>query len=221
MTPLLQTKFRQQRVYFNKMIAIIDYGVGNLFSLTSSFKKIGIDVVATADKEVIKSAEKLILPGVGAFADAIKKLRDSGLDEVIIDEAKKGKKIMGICLGMQLLFEKSYEYGEHDGLGLLKGKVVPMENRIHANLKIPHIGWNALNFKRDSEIFRYINDGDFVYFGHSYYGADCDESVVATSEHGAEITAAVQKENVYGCQFHPEKSGSVGLNILKAFCETE
>ena len=221
MTPLLQTKFRQQRVYFNKMIAIIDYGVGNLFSLTSSFKKIGVDVVATADKEVIKSADKLILPGVGAFADAVKKLRDSGLDKVIIDEAKKGKKIMGICLGMQLLFEKSYEYGEHDGLGLLKGKVVPMENRILANLKIPHIGWNALDFKRDSDIFRYINDGDFVYFVHSFYADECDDSVIATSEYGAEITAAVQKENVYGCQFHPEKSGSVGLNILKAFCETE
>lgn len=203
------------------MIAIIDYGVGNLFSLTSSFKKIGVDVVATADKEVIKSADKLILPGVGAFADAIKKLRDSGLDRVIIDEAKKGKKIMGICLGMQLLFEKSYEYGEHDGLALIKGKVVPMENRIPSNLKIPHIGWNALDFKRESEIFRYINDGDFVYFVHSFYADECDDSVIATSEYGAEITAAVQKENVYGCQFHPEKSGSVGLNILKAFCETE
>ena len=203
------------------MIAIIDYGVGNLFSLTSSFKKIGVDVVATADKEVIKSADKLILPGVGAFADAIKKLRDSGLDKVIIDEAKNGKKIMGICLGMQLLFEKSYEYGEHDGLALLKGKVVPMENRIPSNLKIPHIGWNALDFKRESEIFRYINDGDFVYFVHSFYADECDDSVIATSEYGAEITAAVQKENVYGCQFHPEKSGSVGLNILKAFCETE
>ena len=203
------------------MIAIIDYGVGNLFSLTSSFKKIGVDVVATADKEVIKSADKLILPGVGAFADAIIKLRDSGLDRVIIDEAKKGKKIMGICLGMQLLFEKSYEYGEHDGLALLKGKVVPMENRIPSNLKIPHIGWNALDFKRESEIFRYINDGDFVYFVHSFYADECDDSVIATSEYGAEITAAVQKENVYGCQFHPEKSGSVGLNILKAFCETE
>lgn len=203
------------------MIAIIDYGVGNLFSLTSSFKKIGVDVVATADKEVIKSADKLILPGVGAFADAIKKLRDSGLDRVIIDEAKKGKKIMGICLGMQLLFEKSYEYGEHNGLGLLKGKVVPMENRIPANLKIPHIGWNALDFKRESEIFRYINDGDFVYFVHSFYADECDDSVIATSKYGAEITAAVQKENVYGCQFHPEKSGGVGLNILKAFCETE
>ena len=203
------------------MIAIIDYGVGNLFSLTSSFKKIGVDVVATADKQVIKSADKLILPGVGAFADAIKKLRDSGLDRVIIDEAKKGKKIMGICLGMQLLFEKSYEYGEHDGLALIKGKVVPMENRIPSNLKIPHIGWNALDFKRESEIFRYINDGDFVYFVHSFYANECDDSVIATSEYGAEITAAVQKENVYGCQFHPEKSGSVGLNILKAFCETE
>ncbi len=203
------------------MIAIIDYGVGNLFSLTSSFKKIGVDVVATADKEVIKSSDKLILPGVGAFADAIKKLRDSGLDRVIIDEAKKGKKIMGICLGMQLLFEKSYEYGEHNGLGLLKGKVVPMENRIPANLKIPHIGWNALDFKRESEIFRYINDGDFVYFVHSFYADECDDSVIAASKYGAEITAAVQKENVYGCQFHPEKSGGVGLNILKAFCETE
>ena len=203
------------------MIAIIDYGVGNLFSLTSSFKKIGVDVVATADKEVIKSSDKLILPGVGAFADAIKKLRDSGLDKVIIDEAKKGKKIMGICLGMQLLFEKSYEYGEHNGLGLLKGKVVPMENRIPANLKIPHIGWNALDFKRESEIFRYINDGDFVYFVHSFYADECDDSVIAASKYGAEITAAVQKENVYGCQFHPEKSGGVGLNILKAFCETE
>ena len=203
------------------MIAIIDYGVGNLFSLTSSFKKIGVDVVATADKEVIKSADKLILPGVGAFADAIKKLRDNGLDRVIIDEAKKGKKIMGICLGMQLLFEKSYEYGEHDGLALLKGKVVPMENRIPSNLKIPHIGWNALDFKRDSEIFRYINDGDFVYFVHSFYADECDDSVIAASKYGAEITAAVQKENVYGCQFHPEKSGGVGLNILKAFCETE
>lgn len=203
------------------MIAIIDYGVGNLFSLTSSFKKIGVDVVATADKEVIKSADKLILPGVGAFADAIKKLRDSGLDRVIIDEAKKGKKIMGICLGMQLLFEKSYEYGEHNGLGLLKGKVVPMENRIPANLKIPHIGWNALDFRRESEIFRYINDGDFVYFVHSFYADECDDSVIAASKYGAEITAAVQKENVYGCQFHPEKSGGVGLNILKAFCETE
>ena len=203
------------------MTAVVDYGVGNLFSLCSSLKAIGAEATVTGDPEVIKKADRIILPGVGAFADAVKKLRDSGLDKVIIDEAKKGKKIMGICLGMQLLFEKSYEYGEHDGLGLLKGKVVPMENRIPANLKIPHIGWNALDFKRDSEIFRYINNGDFVYFVHSFYADECDDSVIATSEYGAEITAAVQKENVYGCQFHPEKSGSVGLNILKAFCETE
>ena len=201
------------------MIAIIDYGVGNLFSLTSSFKKIGVDVVATADKEVIKSADKLILPGVGAFADAIKKLRDSGLDRVIIDEAKKGKKIMGICLGMQLLFEKSYEYGEHDGLALLKGKVVPMENRIPSNLKIPHIGWNALSIKKESPLFKYLKNGDHVYFVHSYFAKDCDESLLATTEYGKELTAAVAYKNIYGCQFHPEKSGDIGLKILKAFCE--
>ena len=184
-------------------------------------KKIGIDVVATADKEVIKSADKLILPGVGAFADAIKKLRDNGLDRVIIDEAKKGKKIMGICLGMQLLFEKSYEYGEHDGLALLKGKVVPMENRIPANLKIPHIGWNALKFKAESPLFKFINDGDCVYFVHSFYAENCDDSLIATAEYGKELTAAVADKNIFGCQFHPEKSGNVGLNILKAFCELE
>ena len=203
------------------MIAIIDYGVGNLFSLRSSLNKIGADTVVTADPEVIAKADKLILPGVGAFADAAKKLRDSGLDKVIKAEAAAGKPIMGICLGMQMLFEKSYEYGEHEGLGLLKGAVVPMEGSIPANLKIPHIGWNALHFRKESPLFRYIKEGDCVYFVHSFYASSCEDSLIATAEYGKELTAAVAKDNVMGCQFHPEKSGDVGLNILRAFCEEE
>ena len=203
------------------MIAIIDYGVGNLFSLRSSLNKIGADTVVTADPAVIAKADKLILPGVGAFADAAKKLRDSGLDQVIKAEAAAGKPIMGICLGMQMLFEKSYEYGEHDGLGLLKGSVVPMEGSIPANLKIPHIGWNALKFEKDSKLFKYIQEGDCVYFVHSFYATGCEDSLIATAEYGEELTAAVAKDNVMGCQFHPEKSGDVGLNILRAFCEEE
>lgn len=203
------------------MIAIVDYGVGNLFSLISSFKKIGADIVVTADPDIIKSADRIILPGVGAFSDAAKKLRDSGLDKVIIAEANKGKKLMGICLGMQMLFEKSYEYGCHTGLGLLKGSIVPMQGSIPDNLKIPHIGWNALHFTRESNLFKYIKQNDCVYFVHSFYATDCNDSVVATAEYGKELTAAVQKDNIMGCQFHPEKSGEVGLNILRAFCEME
>lgn len=203
------------------MIAIIDYGVGNLFSLISSLKKIGADIVVTADPSVIESADRIILPGVGAFQDAAAKLRDTGLDKVIVKQAQSGKKIMGICLGMQMLFEKSYEYGEHKGLGLLKGNIVPMLGYIPNNLKIPHIGWNALHFTRDSNLFKYIKNDDCVYFVHSFFATDCDDSVIATAEYGKEITAAVQKDNVMGCQFHPEKSGEVGLNILKAFCEME
>lgn len=203
------------------MIAIVDYGVGNLFSLCSSLRRIGADVLVTSDPDRIREADKLILPGVGAFADAAKKLRDSGLDRVIREQAAKGRQIMGICLGMQLLFEKSYEFGEHQGLGLLKGCVVPMEGTIPAELKIPHIGWNALRFKRESKLLRHIKEGDCVYFVHSFYVDERAESVVATAEYGRELTAAVQKDNVMGCQFHPEKSGEVGLNILRAFCETE
>ena len=204
------------------MIAIVDYGVGNLFSLKSSFQSIGAEVVVSPDEAVIRSADKIILPGVGAFEDAAAKLRASGLDKVLIDEAKNGKPILGICLGMQMLFEKSFEYGEHEGLGLIKGSVVPMEGTIPEDLKIPHIGWNALHFtKNKSELFKYISENDCVYFVHSYYADGCDESVIATAEYGKEITAAVQSKNVYGCQFHPEKSGNVGLNILKAFCEME
>ncbi|MBQ9148303.1 MAG: imidazole glycerol phosphate synthase subunit HisH [Oscillospiraceae bacterium] len=203
------------------MIAIIDYGVGNLFSLRSSLSKIGAEAVVTADPTVIAAADKLILPGVGAFADAAQKLRDSGMDQIIRAEAAAGKPIMGICLGMQMLFEKSYEYGEHEGLGLLKGAVVPMEGVIPANLKIPHIGWNALHFTRSSKLFRYIKEGDCVYFVHSFYASGCEDSLIATAEYGAELTAAVERGNVMGCQFHPEKSGDVGLNILRAFCEEE
>jgi glutamine amidotransferase len=204
------------------MIAIIDYGVGNLFSLSCSLKAVGADVIITGDKEVIEKADKLILPGVGAFRDAADKLFSSGLSEVVVEQVKKGKPLMGICLGMQMLFEKSFEYGEHKGLGLIKGEVRPIAEVIGEGLKIPHIGWNALNFpknKEKNELFKYLNEGDFVYFVHSYYGADCDEAVIATSEYGAPLTAAVASRNVYGCQFHPEKSGEVGLKILKAFCE--
>ena len=203
------------------MVAIVDYGVGNLFSLKSSLEAIGEEVVVSGDKNDIINAERIILPGVGAFSDAAAKLKNTGLDKVLIEEAAKGKPIMGICLGMQMLLEKSYEYGEHTGLGLIKGEIKPIENVIPKDLKIPHIGWNSLDFKGEkNEIFKYLNEGDFVYFVHSYHAENCPD-VIATSEYGADLTAAVAKDNVYGCQFHPEKSGDVGLKILKAFCETE
>ena len=202
------------------MIAIIDYGVGNLFSLKCSFESIGADICVTSDPKVIAKADRIILPGVGAFEDAAKKLRDSGLDKVIKKECAEGKPLLGICLGMQLLFERSFEYGEHEGLGLIKGSIRPISDVIDADLKIPHIGWNALHFgKNKDELFKYLNEGDFVYFVHSYYGADCAESVIATTEYSAELTAAVRNKNVCGVQFHPEKSEKVGLSILKAFCE--
>ena len=204
------------------MIAIIDYGVGNLFSLTSSFAAIGAEAIATNDPDVIRAADRLILPGVGAFEDAAKKLFASGMAALVTEEAKRGKPIMGICLGMQLLFEKSYEYGEHEGLGLLSGSVRPIADVIPTDYKIPHIGWNALTITRpNSPIFRYLKNGDHVYFVHSYYATDCADSVIATAEYGAPLTAAVQKDNIFGCQFHPEKSGKVGLDILRAFCDCE
>ena len=206
------------------MIAIIDYGVGNLFSLQSSLKYIGQDVAVTADPAIIEEADRIILPGVGAYEDAARKLRDSGMADLVTQQAKAGKPLMGICLGMQLLFEKSYEYGEHEGLGLIKGSVVPIKDVVTDEYKIPHIGWNALRFKgRAAEgsepLFKYTKEGDHVYFVHSYYAADCEGSTIATTEYGAELTAAVADGKIYGCQFHPEKSGSVGLNILRAFCE--
>lgn len=199
------------------MIAIVDYGVGNLFSLKSSFSAIGEEVTVTSDENVLRNADKIVLPGVGAFEDAAKKLKSSGLDQVIVSLALSGKPLLGICLGMQMLFDESYEYGCHKGLGLIPGKVVPMEGVIPAELKIPHIGWNALKMNQGCEITKYIKEGDFVYFVHSYY-ADCDEKYkVAVSEYGKDLTAIVKKDNVFGCQFHPEKSGEVGLNILRAF----
>ena len=201
------------------MIAIIDYGVGNLFSLVSSFKAIGVEAVVTDREEVIRAADKLILPGVGAFGDARRKLAQTGMDKLVLQEAEAGKPIMGICLGMQLLFEKGYEYGIHDGLGLLKGEVVSMEGVVPADYKIPHIGWNGLIIKRENPLFRYIKDGDHVYFVHSYYAKNCGDSLLATAEYGPELTAAVAKGNIYGCQFHPEKSGNVGLNILRGFAD--
>ena len=202
------------------MVAVIDYGVGNLFSLKSSFSAIGEEVTVTGNPKEIGRADRIILPGVGAFGDAAKKLKLSGLDEVLKEEAEKGTPIMGICLGMQLLFDKSFEYGVHEGLGLIKGDVVPLSEKIPSGLKIPHIGWNELIIKdASSPIFKRIGEGDHVYFVHSFYAANCEESVIAYTEYGAPITAAVANKNVFGCQFHPEKSGNVGLNILKAFCE--
>lgn len=201
------------------MTVIVDYGVGNLFSLQSSLHFIGEEAVVSSSAEIIASADRIILPGVGAFGDAINKLRDTGLDKVILSEVKKGKPMLGICLGMQMLFEKSYEYGEYEGLGLIKGSVKAMQGVIDENLQIPHIGWNALKFTKNSVLYKYINEGDCVYFVHSYFGADCDEALTATAEYGIDITASVENDNVYGTQFHPEKSGEVGLKILKAFCE--
>ena len=201
------------------MIAIVDYGVGNLFSLESSFAAIGAPVVVTGDAAVLRDAERIVLPGVGAFGDAADKLRATGLDAAVKAEAAAGKPLLGICLGMQLLFDKSFEYGEHAGLGLIPGAVRSISEVIPADYKIPHIGWNALIYKKPTPLFRCIREGDCVYFVHSFAAMDCADSVVATAEYGPELTAAVQKENVFGCQFHPEKSGKVGLNILKAFCE--
>ena len=220
------------------MITIIDYGVGNLFSLSSSLSYLGLENKVSRDPEDLRKADHIILPGVGAYGDAIAKLRGSGMAEPLLDEAKAGKPIMGICLGMQLLFDKSYEYGEHRGLGLIHGNVKPIEPVIPqglkigelsaveevnpANLKVPHMGWNSLHLTEKGKkhpLFKYSKEGDYVYFVHSFYGKDCDESLLATSEYGIPVTASAANENVMGCQFHPEKSGEVGLRILKAFSE--
>ncbi|MBE6562286.1 MAG: imidazole glycerol phosphate synthase subunit HisH [Ruminococcaceae bacterium] len=202
------------------MIAIVDYGVGNLFSLKSSFAAIGVETVVSGDEKILKSADKIILPGVGAFSDAAAKLKATGLDAFLKEQAASGKPLMGICLGMQMLFDRSYEYGCHEGLGLIPGEVRPISEVIPNDLKIPHIGWNALKFTENkTEIFKYINDGDHVYFVHSFYGTKCESYVTANAEYGAPLCASVQKDNVYGCQFHPEKSGKTGLAILKGFCD--
>ena len=198
------------------MIGIIDYGVGNLFSLKSSLESIGQQVFVSGKEEELEKADRLILPGVGAFGDAAAKLRASGLDAFVREQAAAGKPLMGICLGMQLLFEKSYEYGDHEGLGILKGQVVGMSGRLPADLKIPHMGWNALQLTKPAKL---LEEGSYVYFVHSFYAENCEESIAAITDYGIPITAAVEKGNVFGCQFHPEKSGNVGLSILRAFCE--
>jgi glutamine amidotransferase len=203
------------------MIAIIDYGVGNLFSLRSSFEYIGADAVVTGDAHEIARCDRIVLPGVGAFQDAADKLRRSGLDDVVRSEAGRGKPLLGICLGMQLLFDRSLEYGEHEGLGLTPGRVVPLTPLLPPELKVPHIGWNALNFPKDrpkSRLFQFVNEGGHVYFVHSYCATECGDAVIATAEYAVPVTAAVERENVFGTQFHPEKSGETGLNILRAFC---
>ena len=201
------------------MIAIVDYGVGNLYSLEQSFNAIGAKVMVTADPDCLKNADKILLPGVGAFGDAAEKLRNTGMADAVTEQAAEGKPLMGICLGMQLLFDRGYEYGDHAGLGLIHGEVRPISQVIPRELKIPHMGWNALNFTRESKLFSNIHNGDYVYFVHSYYAANCQAATIATAHYGAPLTAAVEKDNVFGCQFHPEKSGKVGLEILRAFSE--
>ncbi len=202
------------------MTAIIDYGIGNLFSLKSSFARIGEAAVVTSDVNVIRGAERIILPGVGAFADAAKALEQSGLGEVVVNEARGGKPLMGICLGMQLLFDKSFEYGEHRGLGLISGEVRALSETLPEGLKIPHMGWNRLTFTGEkNKIFKYADEGAFVYFVHSYHAVGCEDALIAVTDYGMPVTAAVGRGNIWGCQFHPEKSGEVGLSILKAFCE--
>ena len=200
------------------MIAIVDYGVGNLFSLKSSFSAIGHEAIVSGDAEVLHAADKIILPGVGAFRDAVKKLRDSGLFETVRKEAFSGKPLLGICLGMQLLFERSFEDGCYEGLSLLQGEVRPIGSVIPASCTIPQIGWNSLRFLKKSPLFSRISEGDYVYFVHSYSAMDSPD-IIADTEYGAYLAAAAAKDNVYGCQFHPEKSGDVGLRILRAFAE--
>ena len=198
------------------MVGIIDYGVGNLFSLRSSFAAIGVEAFVSGDPAELAKADRLILPGVGAFGDAARKLRESGLDAFVKEQAASGKPLMGICLGMQLLFEKGYEYGEHEGLGILKGQVVAMSGKLPRDLKIPHMGWNALKLTKPA---RLLEEGSYVYFVHSFYAENCADSIAAVTDYGIPITAAVERDNIFGCQFHPEKSGNVGLTILKKFCE--
>ncbi|MGI6257955.1 MAG: imidazole glycerol phosphate synthase subunit HisH [Anaerovoracaceae bacterium] len=206
------------------MIAVIDYGVGNLFSLQASLGYIGAETKVTGEKEDIRKADKIILPGVGAFSDAMDKLQGTGLVEIIVEETGKGKPLLGICLGMQLLFRRSMEYGEHKGLGLIPGVVAPLAPELAGmeiggeTLKVPHIGWNSLQINEDP-LFKYVKDGEYVYYVHSFYGKDCSEDTIATSDYGITVTGAVRRGSVYGTQFHPEKSGQTGLKILQAFNE--
>ena len=202
------------------MIAIVDYGVGNLFSLSSSLKALGLETEVTRDAEKLRSADRIILPGVGAFGDAKAKLDDTGLVPVLLEEAER-KPFLGICLGMQLLFDRGFEYGEHAGLGLVPGQVVDLHNDLEdQTLKVPHMGWNSLQIVKDDPLFKYFEDGEYVYYVHSFYAKDCAASTLGTSRYGnVAVTGAVRNGNVWGTQFHPEKSGDAGLRLLKAFAE--
>ncbi len=201
------------------MIAVVDYGVGNLFSLSRSLEFLGLPCAVTADKAELARADRVILPGVGAFGDAAAKLRASGLDAALKSLAASGVPLLGICLGMQLLFERSFEYGEHAGLGLIPGEICPMREDLPAHLKTPQIGWNALRFLKGDPILKYSREGDYVFYVHSYYAKNCGASLVAYSEYGVRVPGVVAAGNVRGCQFHPEKSGDAGLAMLKAFSE--
>lgn len=202
------------------MIAIINYGVGNLFSLSSSLKYIGLEAEITADADKIVRSDRIILPGVGAFGDAKRKLEETGLVPLLTEQAEQGKPFLGICLGMQMLFDRSYEYGTHEGLGFIHGSVVPLQEHISEEYKVPHMGWNELSFTRRDPLFKYVNDGEYVYYVHSYCAVDCEDDTIACSDYGGfNVTGAVGRGNIYGTQFHPEKSGETGLRILKAFGE--
>lgn len=202
------------------MIAVVDYGVGNLFSLTSSLRFIGLDCMVTCNKKELLNAERIILPGVGAFGDAMAKLRESGLEDTV-KELAEVKPLLGICLGMQLLFDKSCEHGEHKGLGLIPGKVSPLAADIDLSLKVPHMGWNKLEIVRNDPIFKYSDNGEWVYYVHSYYAKKCSDYILGVSEYGVTVTGLVRSDSgmIYGMQFHPEKSGEAGLRLLKAFSE--
>lgn len=202
------------------MIAIVDYGVGNLFSLVSSLKALGLAAEVTGDAGRLRAADRIILPGVGAFGDARRKLDDTGLVPVLLEEAER-KPLLGICLGMQLLFDRGFEYGEHPGLGLVPGQVVDLHQDLtDQTLKVPHMGWNSLQILRDDPLFRHVRDGEYVYYVHSFYARDCAASTLATSQYGnVAVTGVVRRGNVYGTQFHPEKSGDTGLRLLRAFEE--
>ena len=195
------------------MIAIIDYGAGNLFSVKNALDFLGFENKVTSSADYLKAADRLILPGVGAFPDAMRMLSESGLIDVIKEETEK-KPLLGICLGMQMLFEKGYEFGETDGLGFIEGSVKLMTPK---DLAIPHIGWNSLEFNEPSKLLEGVKNGEYVYFVHSY-AAECpSEFVAAYCDYGMKVPALVQNGNVYGAQFHPEKSGETGLNILRSF----
>ena len=203
------------------MLAIVDYGVGNLYSLASSLGVLGVEYEVASEPARLREASHIILPGVGAFADAAEKLRQSGMWTAVLEEARRGKPLMGICLGMQMLFDKSYEYGEHAGLGLIPGEVCPLIDDIAPGLKVPHIGWNRLDVRRDDPLFRNFENGRYVYYVHSFYAKHCEADTLATSDYSMPVTGVVRRGSVYGVQFHPEKSGDAGLGLLRAFAEMQ